>query len=394
MQADVESQVTIAGQSAQPDTGMAGPHFGCGAHGLHPAADSLAATASSLLRVLTSDRPQTPAQRAWRHAKSVAFPISVLLGGLFGFERYLASQHESRKARVEELLLSATEALGNSDRVVQASAVRSLARISEFSTYSVPTGIGLVGRHIRASFGFAPEYPYFDQAWTIFRDFAATRRTPAHALVSTEILREGAAWELRSRLAHRVPPNQTRGSLLFGAELANAIANDLDLRGIRFGNADLSGADLSGSDCTGCRLLGARLNAAKLKGTVLDSAYLGEASLDDADLAFTGLRKAVLRQASLRRSKFLQADLTGADLTGAHLDGAVFSQATLELTVFTSASLRGVRFEQSDVSSATFDNADVAGADFTLARGFAVSLLRTARNAHRIQVRRTPEAGK
>ncbi len=365
------------------------------AHGLRLVADSIAQSASLLVGVVTTQYQLTWAQRFWGHTKSVVLSVSIFFGGAFAMEQYLASQHDAAKARVEGQLSAASMALGSPDPIVQTNAVRTLARISTFSTYPVPHGVGSISRYLRAEiFGYSPEYPYFDQIWLVLRDFATSRSASTTPLVSSEILLQGAAWEHRTREGDRVPANQTRGSLLFRVNLARANGNDLDLHGIQFGAANLDGADLSGSDCTGCGLLGVRLGGGILRGTIFEDAYLAEADMDGVDLSFARLSGAVFRHAHLENVTFLQTDLSATDLSDAKLDGSHFSQAILDSTDFTRSSLRGVNFDQSDVSTANFDRADVEGTDFTRAFRFSRSLLRTARNSENALIPKPKEATK
>ena len=320
--------------------------------------------------------------------------ISILGGGVFALEQYLASKYEASQARIEGQLSSASMALGSPDAIVQTNAVRTLARISAFSTYPIPRGIGSLWGHMRAEiFGYSPEYPYFDQVWLILRDFATSRSTLTFPLVSSEILQQGATWEHRVREGDRIP-TQTRGSLLFQAILTRAKGNDLDLHGIQFGAANLDSANLSGSDCSGCGMLGVSIVGGILRGTIFENAYLAEANLNGADLSFARLNGVVLQLAHLEKAVFRQTDLSAADLSEATLDGSRFSQAILDSTDFTRSSLRGARFEQSDVSTAKFDRADVEDADFTGALGFSRSLLLKALNSEHALIPKPKEATK
>jgi uncharacterized protein YjbI with pentapeptide repeats len=399
MEKERDNQATLAGGATTPTPAVDSPGAAvrstCDAGLLVPPAERVAHSAGSLVQVLSETRRRTRWQKAWDFWKPTLVFLSILFGGAFALEQYLASQHEAAKARVEGLLSSASEALGSPDYVVQANAVRTLARTSEFSTYTVPSGPTALGRHMWGGLvGLPAEYPYFEQSWLIFRDFATSPRGSDRLLVSSAILREGAAWEHRLRRGGRAPAGWTGGSLLFEAQLPAAKANDLDLRGIQFGTADLTGADISGSNCGGCGLLGARLNAAIMRGSNLSSAYLAEATINEADLSFARLNQAILRRVHAKGVVFLQTDLSNADFANSRLDGSTFSQANLTRTAFTGASLRGVRFTQSDVSVATFDNADVEGADFTRAIGFSESLLRKARNSAKALVPLRLEAKK
>ncbi len=375
-------------------SGKSGPSSSSDVHSLQPAADSIARSASLLVGAVTEQHRLNSTQQFLRNAKSAVLFISLLGGGVFALEQYLASQQDALEARIEGQLSSASAALGSPDPIVQTNAIRTLARISAFSIYTVPRGVGSIGGHLRAEiFGYAPEYPYFDQIWLVLRDFATSRSTSTIPLVSSEILLQGAAWEHRIREGDRTPA-QTRGSLLFQATLTRANGNDLDLHGIQFGAANLEGADLSGSDCSGCGMLGVNLGGGILRGTVFENAYLAEANMDGVDLSFARLGGAVIRHAHLENVTFLQTDLSATDFSDAILDGSYFSQAFLDSTDFTRSSLRGVRFVQTDVSTANFDQADIEGADFTRALGFSRSLLRTARNSEHALIPKPKETTK
>ena len=354
----------------------------CYAAGLGPDVAKISQSTSFVADFLTKKHQRIGHHKFWHYAKSVTLYFSVFLGSIFALEQYLASNHREANARVETQLLSAIAALGNKDHIVQANAVRSLARIGKFKTYTTSEGISSISQHLLASiFGYSAEYPYFEDSWLVLRDFSTSRRALFSSLVSSQILIEGAQWEHRTRQADRVPRDWNRGSLLFQAQLAGAVGKNLDLSGIQFGNANLEGANLLGSNCSNCGLLGAHLDGVSLRSTRFFSAYLAEASLNNADFSFAHLNKAVFRQASLKNVIFLQSNLTDAEFTAAKLDGSVFRQAILVDTDFTYSSLRGARFEQSDVSRAKFDDADVDGADFTHAIGFSETLLVNAINS-------------
>lgn len=375
-------------------SGSSSPSSSSDVHSLQPAADSIARSASSLVGVVTEQHRLNPAQQFLRNAKSVVLFFSLLGGGIFALEQYLASQQDALEARMEGQLSSASAALGSPDPIVQTNAVRTLARISAFSTYTIPSGVGFIGGHLRAEiFGYTPEYPYFDQIWLILRDFATSRSTLTFPLVSSEILQQGAAWEHRIREGNSIPA-QMRGSLLFQAILTQAKGNDLDLHGIQFGAANLDSADLSGSDCSGCGMLGVSIVGGILRGTLFENAYLAEANMNGADLSFARLIGAVLQLAHLENALFRQTELSAADLSEATLDGSRFSQAILDSTDFTRSSLRGVRFDQSDVSTANFDRADVEDTDFTSALGFSRALLLTALNSEHALIPKPMEATK
>ena len=368
------------------------PTSPCDAASVRPAAQSIAQSASTIVQSINAQQRSTLPRQLLKWTRN----FFLLAGGTLALEQYLAARHDADNVRVENQLSAATEALASSDPIVQANAVRIIARISDFSTYAGPEAPAVVPyfvRHLRALFGYAVDYPYYDQSWLIMRDFAASRVAASRSsLVSSEILREAAQWEHRARQRSRSDATRTKGSLLFRAQLQGAEAYDLDLHGIQFGDANLRLADLSGSDCSGCGLLGASIDRATLRGAVFEAAYLAEANMSGADLSFARLSKAVLQGARLEDVRFLQSDLADADLSDAKLDGSLFSQVDLTGTDFSRSSLRGVRFVQTDVSTAIFAGADVEGADFTRSLGFSRELMRMALNTQHAVIPTNPES--
>ncbi len=372
----------ISPPSSVAELGNNKPISQCDALSFQPAVDSIAKSASALTKVVTEQYRPARTQLIWGYAKSIVIFTSFFMGAVFTLEQYLASQYDEAKARIEGQLSIATEALGSQDPIVQTNSVRTLARISKFSTYSVPKGAKSIGWHLRSSLlGYQSEYSYYEQIRLIIRDFATSRVNSSSPLVSSEILLQGSAWEHRTRNGDMVPKNLSHGSILFQANVSHAIGKDLDLHGIQFGSANFERADISGSNCSNSGMLGVNLSNATLKGTIFKSAYLSEAIMDSVDFSFAQLNGAIIRNAQLSNSKFIQADLTTTNLAGSTLDGSTFSQAILNNTDFTRSSLRNVSFLQSDVSTAIFDFADVKGADFTRAIGFSNSILKTALNS-------------
>lgn len=354
----------------------------CTALQLRPSLERTADNVASVAHHLATNNGDTLLSKIWRSVKTAALYISVIVGSLFALEQYLASNHWEVNDRVQTQLLSASAALGDDDHIVKANAIRSLARITEFKTYEVSQGVASIGQHIRAGFFGHPDFfPYFEDSWLVLRDFATSRDSPNSELVSTEVLREGAWLEHRTRDGGNAPAQWNRGSLLFQARLPRAMGNDLDLSGIQFGAANLEGSTLTGSDCSQCGMLGVRLEGSILRGTVLASAYLSESNVDNADLSFADARNAVFNKASLKNSRFLQANLTQAQFRYADLTGAIFSQTNLSGTDFSNANLHESNFDQSDVSGAKFSGANVEGTDFARANNFDAALLTDAINA-------------
>jgi uncharacterized protein YjbI with pentapeptide repeats len=131
------------------------------------------------------------------------------------------------------------------------------------------------------------------------------------------------------------------GSILDGANLANA----------DFGATDLAGSSMKGANVTKADLVRTSLAQSDLTGANFDKA---EGYRSD----FTAVKAAGASfvATELQRSDFSSADLRNADFTKAELGRAVFNQATFENTNFAMANL----------SRALFNNASFAGVvDFT-----------------------------
>lgn len=328
--------------------------------------------------------------------KPFVVALSVLIGALFATEQFLASQQEAESSRAEVLFSAATEHLASPQEAIQAAAVHALPRLATFRDVSRPEpgdyffGSHLINRFVRTR----REYPFMQRAWTLFREFAAQPRTPTTVnpltedIVSSAILREGAAWEMRQRMETRIT-DPGMGSLLYKAKMPNAYGIDLDFRHINFGGVDLSNSNLSASKFDDCGFSAASLEGAIFSGASLKRAYLADAKLERADFSFAFLDHAILMHATLQGAKFTQTSLTGADFTDSKLDGATFSQAIAHHATFRNASLRNAIFKQADISSAVFEGADVEGTDFTTSIGFTNGTLAGARNAEKARVSNT-----
>lgn len=335
-------------------------------------------------------------QAGFRRAGSILLALSAVIGALFGLEQFLASRQETARTETETLFSAAMQQLASPQPALQAAAVRSLPRIATFRDVPRPEpgeyvfGSYLINRFVRSR----REFPLMQQSWMLFREFASQSRMSSTAnpstgdIVSSAILLEGAAWEMRRRTETRVTDEGT-GSLLYKANLPNAHGIDQDFRRINFGAVDLRNADLSASKFDDCGLSGARLDGAILRGASLKSAYLAEARMQNADFSFAVLDGAVVKHAMLQGAKFTQTFLVRADFTDSTLDKATFSQAIVHHAIFKNASLRGAVFEQTDVSFALFEGADVEGADFTTSIGFTNATLSGARN---VKEARLPKA--
>ncbi len=360
---------------------------------------SLVDEAKAIAAGVTSIATHFPPKRmsGWwprvRRAKPFLLALPVLIGALFTLEQFLESQEEAESSRAEARFSATTQQLASSQLAIQAAAVHSLPQIATFRDVPRPQpgdyflGAHMINRFVRSR----REYPFMQRSWALFREFAAQPRISISVeplgdnVVSSAILKEGAAWELRRRM-ETGPTDEATGALLFKANLPNAHGIRQDFRRINFGAVDLTNAVLDGSNFDDCGLSGARLDGAILRSTSLKSAYLADARMANADLSFAHLDEADFKRALLRGAKFTQTILVRADFTDGTLDKATFSQATASHAIFRNASLKRVVFEQTDVSSALFDGADVDGADFTTSVGFTNATLRGAKNVKKARL--------
>ena len=135
-----------------------------------------------------------------------------------------------------------------------------------------------------------------------------------------------------------------------GAVLVDRKFNDMSLIGV-----DLEGANLTRVSFRNTLLYGANLSEAVLREASLVQADLSRARLVAADLSSATLKLANLRDASLIHADLRAADLTGADLKGADLSGAQLHGAILlganlsEVRGLTSARLERVILDSSTI---------------------------------------------
>jgi hypothetical protein len=114
----------------------------------------------------------------------------------------------------------------------------------------------------------------------------------------------------------------------------------IDLSGIHFRAAKLSGVNLSGFRLAQCKF---------------DDCLLVGAKLTQADLSGASLCGADLKGADLRDADFSEGDLAGADFTGARIGGACLSNANVGGAILTDAA--GLTQEQLDQAFGDTDTA-------------------------------------
>lgn len=147
-------------------------------------------------------------------------------------------------------------------------------------------------------------------------------------------LREYCAWPVRDAAAR---PKQARDKPA-GAPHPEVVAAALVLRARRIGGErEIGHLDLSGIDW---------------RGAPLSGVCLRRADLLDANLSGAFLRGADLRAANLTRARFDAASLDGADLREAELRGTRFVGAAADRTDFRDCELRQADFTEASLRDA------------------------------------------
>ena len=146
----------------------------------------------------------------------------------------------------------------------------------------------------------------------------------------------------------------------------NPILNNLNLSGINFRYADLSGANLQGSRFYGpgedehfgtfddwvSDFSGADLREVNLTGAILDNVLMNRTNLIGA---------------TLNRARFYNGSLIGANLSSAQLINADFRRAILENASLTGANLGEAKFSLSSLHGARLGKVSAVGSDFSFA---------------------------
>jgi len=168
----------------------------------------------------------------------------------------------------------------------------------------------------------------------------------------------------------------------------------IELRGIDFRRANLSGADLRGTDLTRVNLSGANLDGAKLASvrisqeTVLDEKWrkvweivnqsssnknLKISDLRAADLSETNLSGADLRGANLREANLFKTNLDFANLSEADLSSVNLTQASLKNINFKGAKLRKTNLSGQDLNKQDLSETDLTGANLSRVQALATN---------------------
>jgi uncharacterized protein YjbI with pentapeptide repeats len=135
---------------------------------------------------------------------------------------------------------------------------------------------------------------------------------------------------------------------------AEALAPDLYLYSIDFGNLDLSGCILDGAKLEGLRLEDVYLNGASLHGANLSKVSLKNVDLSGADL----------QESNLMGACFTIVNATEATFRGATLKSAEFNQSRVDRCEFFFVRVENLKFEHVSAVGALFYEVELAGVQF------------------------------
>jgi len=127
----------------------------------------------------------------------------------------------------------------------------------------------------------------------------------------------------------------------------NIIGPNLDLNGVDFGEAILSGLDLKDVNLMDANLYNADLSNTDLQGANLSRTDLFHAKLMGSNLENTNLSFSDLRNSIITGTNFMNSQLTGADLRGANYLDANFGETNL-LDAIYNGNVSGVFLTESE----------------------------------------------
>ena len=264
---------------------------------------------------------------------------SVRLGGVLGLEQ-IANTHEEERKKIARVLLSfiRTHATKDSEEVkknLTACGLSKLEHVNGFSAYRL-------------------------------QRLDVEAAVNALARIASNLEKQGQ---------FRLQYNENKSHL--------CDLQDIDLRGLRFVEADLSqfclaGADLSGAWMTRANLTNTILHktdfsgkpsAAKLTKAFLGSTNFSGAQLNYVDFSdsqlenanFSGTRlyeavfvEAYLSEASFYKARPIKADFTGAYLEQANLNCAILTRATLDNAILDRAILKNTSLRGATLNDTSF----------------------------------------
>lgn len=153
------------------------------------------------------------------------------------------------------------------------------------------------------------------------------------------------------------------GADLKDADLTGAVLTNVMMNRTNLLRATLNQANLSSSRLAGANLSSAQLISADLRQAVLENASLTGANLGETKFNLANLSGAKLGQASAVGSDFSFANLTDSNWEGADLSRANLSNANLRNANLSSTKLVGANLKNAQLPNATFRYANLSAAD-------------------------------
>ncbi|HBB31465.1 MAG TPA: hypothetical protein DC064_06630, partial [Cyanobacteria bacterium UBA9273] len=153
------------------------------------------------------------------------------------------------------------------------------------------------------------------------------------------------------------------GAELKEADLTGAILNNVLMNRTNFIRATLNRAKLFDSYLIGANLSSAQLISADLTRAVLENASLTGADLGESKLDFANLHGVSLVQARAVGASFAFANLTKSNWEGTNASGANFSNAKLRDADLSSTKLVGANFSNAQLQNAKLRNTNLSAAD-------------------------------
>jgi uncharacterized protein YjbI with pentapeptide repeats len=244
-------------------------------------------TATASPGALTAFERGTLASQARTAAVQALGGLVLILGAVLT----IRSLRVTREGQITDRFTAAAQHLGEERISVRVAAIHALGRIARDSRADHGAVMAILGDHLR-------EYC----AWP--------------ARLGGE--RPSGAVAKPDNAPH---PEVNAAALVLRRRRRRRDEGALDLSGIDWRDAPLSGTQLQGSSLVDANFQDAFLNGANLQDAVLVRTKLGGASL----------RRADLRDATIRYADFSHADAEGADLRHTkHVDSAVFEMTWLK----------------------------------------------------------------
>ena len=184
----------------------------------------------------------------------------------------------------------------------------------------------------------------------------------------------------------KLDPSQVKAGARVVADCASQVDhlnkwhNRLDLSGLRFEGANLSGAIFAGSDLTGCEFYntniseasfeGAALNGSKFEGVMADNANFFNTDLEQGQISNSKFTHAFMSRSngeeiSVSNSNFDYANIKKGKWDHSQLTDSTFNHANLEGISLISASLRKVQMQHAILDKAVLKECEVIESDLS-----------------------------